>query len=265
MPIQQDHPGACLFKVTAHTPHGFVGDPLWGVMLDGLLGIAVARAVFHTGQPQPVTVAGWAWDPTDTVHAAMQDPEAIRDQHTGLPVIPIDLPLTSVPHLGHQVWAATTSTTPTDGKELRTYYGSFSADANSHMTDDQRIVSPIAGGWKATISKVITTTTPHVSWYAYGLPEPAQALLETIGHIGKRRGCGEGHVTRWEIEPLSDTLEDFPWFDLQAHPLRPLPAPPDYAGPTIPTGRLEPPFWDYRLPTCPVLHPGHPYNHERTL
>lgn len=77
------------------------------------------------------------------------------------------------------------------------------------------------GRYKAYHMPLSTLVCNKVVWHAFGDAEQVVALLHSISGIGKKRVQGEGHVLRWEIEPMDEDWSE--WRDGQL--MRPIPGP----------------------------------------
>lgn len=77
------------------------------------------------------------------------------------------------------------------------------------------------GRYKAYHMPIPTLITDKVVWYAYGDGEEIKRLLSDVAAIGKKRVQGQGHVIKWQVEPIPNDCSE--WRD--GHLMRPIPGP----------------------------------------
>lgn len=221
--------------VTADLPNGYATAHPWGIALDGLL-------------------AAQLWQDRITEHPA----DTIPWPSTAADPPDLDLPLArctpkDAPHLWH--WAATCSQpvppAGSDGAvETEVHYRSHHLDHRPMEALTGAVLpaalSPRSGMFRSRRMPLIVTICTAVTWSAVGDPDAIARLLKPIAAIGKKRGHGEGAVSRWRIEPSPDrSLWEAAHLHLDGTLGRPTPQqclPPDHQeGPTLRAG-LRPPL-----------------------
>lgn len=82
-----------------------------------------------------------------------------------------------------------------------------------------------------------------LTWFAVGDQAGVEELLSCIHYLGKKRSCGRGKVTRWEVEPC-EPWDGFPLLR-EGRPLRHLPLDwPGLGEHRVEMRVLAPPYWE---------------------
>lgn len=194
----QSEPSMRPLLVRAHLASGIAQAAPWGIALDGLLASQIWAATKADRRARG--------EPTVSL-ADLADPE--------------DLPLplarcTTAADLWH--WAATCAL-PEPGPagrdiDVRYWTGRLDHRAVEHTTARlPRQVSDSKGPYRARRMPLLVTPCRSVTWHAIGHPDSVRSLLDPVIAIGKKRGTGEGHVLKWEIEPA----ELDPWAAAHLH------------------------------------------------
>ena len=110
----------------------------------------------------------------------------------------------------------------------------------------------LSKGWRIPREKV-HLQGDRIVWYALGERGRIEELLETVSHLGPRRGVGNGRVSEWLVEPC-EAWEGFPVLR-DGQPLRALPF--DWPGLSgefrVDWQVLMPPYWErHRERECAV-------------
>jgi len=85
----------------------------------------------------------------------------------------------------------------------------------------------------------------RLTWWCVGDRPEVERLLSVVTHVGRHRGCGEGEVRGWGVEPCEPWGSGFPVVDAEGQPLRHLPADEELVTGEhlMRIGVLEPPYW----------------------
>jgi hypothetical protein len=222
-----DFAASRLLRVTAHLSHGAVLPTVFPAPLDGILAAADRRRRLSVG----------------TV-----------DHHV------VCLPLVSTASIyggpfGKQwVWAATCARWDGEDTDLRWVHQRWDPSDAERVV--QRLpVHPEVGATKPWRIPVTATVTDRLTWTALGDPDGVRDLLDWRVGVGKRRGVGEGEVTRWEVSDAGPPDWEAIWWTSEGNPARPLPVrAADYLGipdpPTVPH-QIRPPYWRAAQTTVP--------------
>lgn len=196
-------PGMQALQIRAHLASGIAHAAPWGIALDGLLAsqLWAERKANLRALAQPTTPLTDLADPAD-----------------------LPLPLarcTAGGSLWH--WAATCA--HPEGKPESSppdiHYWSGDAD---HRAIEQLVttipsqISIRKGRFRSRRMPLLVTVCSAVTWRAVGDITEVRRLLSPLVAIGKKRSSGEGHVIRWEVEPLDAD----PWDAGHLHPDRTL-------------------------------------------
>lgn len=221
------------------------------------------EVVAHLRAGAAVPPAGWFPAPLDGILAAAERRRrlgpsygAAVDHHTG------DLPLTSTargcrpgqPRWAKKrwVWAATCAwwDPAAAADDIRwTHKRAWSdLDAAAAGITDDTPANPDVGRYKAARIPVPVTVVSTLRWRCIGDAAAVTDLLDTVPAVGKKRGSGEGQVTRWSVRDIGPA----DWHAILWHPdgriSRPVPARhaatldvPDAE--TVTVDAYRPPYW----------------------
>jgi CRISPR type IV-associated protein Csf3 len=174
-------------RVRARLATGIAQAAPWGIALDGLL-----------------AAEAWA-DRKASLRAAGTPSPALAD--TADPE-DLDLPLARCAAAGPGLWHwAATCAFPegraTELPDVRYWTGRPDERAAGQAAAAlPAIISARQGRYRARRMPLLVTVCASVTWYAVGDPDVIARTVASLMAIGKKRGCGEGQVLSWEVQPL---------------------------------------------------------------
>ncbi|MFD7161738.1 hypothetical protein ACFV9C_44635 [Kribbella sp. NPDC059898] len=185
-------------QIRAHLASSTASGAPWGVALDGLLASELwhDRKARRFAQNLPIP--------------HLVDTEVPED---------LALPLARCAGAGGDSWHwAATCAFPEGAAEVEVHHWTSRFDhraAELAVDALPTIISDRQGRYQARRMPLITTPARSLVWWAVGDLAQIRDLLAPIVAIGKKRSHGEGHVQRWEVQPVAD-LD--PWSAAHLHP-----------------------------------------------
>jgi CRISPR type IV-associated protein Csf3 len=122
-------------------------------------------------------------------------------------------------------WSCSSAQIDVKGHDTQYWNKRFDTQASlsDHIDFGGRVEKIIIeqGRYKSYHMPLPTLVTDRIVWYAYGDWASIADLLAPIAGIGKKRVQGNGHVLRWQVEPVQEDYST--WCDDRL--MRPLPGP----------------------------------------
>jgi CRISPR type IV-associated protein Csf3 len=207
-------------QITAHLAGSIAISRPEDISLDGLLAYQILRR--HFGQdfyslPDPKEVLYFARLPLEM---------------RGQPLSTIERMQTGDVWYSHTsrdesfwYWACSTAQIVAQGRDTQYWNKRFDTQPNlsKHIDFGGRVEKVLIeqGRYKAYHMPLATMVTDRIVWYAVGDAEMIARLLSPITAIGKKHAQGQGHVLRWEVEPIAEDYSE--WKDGRL--MRPIPGP----------------------------------------
>lgn len=120
-------------------------------------------------------------------------------------------------------WACSSAQIEVKGRDTQYWNKRFDTqpELSKHIDFGGRVEKILIeqGRYKAYHMPLPTLVCDKVVWFAYGDATQIADLLCPIMALGKKRVQGNGHVLRWEIEPIQNDYSE--WKD--GHLMRPIP------------------------------------------